>query len=510
VNPGKLTRERQMDVCMQCHLETSSPHAAAEIKAYDRDLLSYRPGQALGEYKIFFERAKPLQSGEFGNAHAAYGLRKSACYLQTQMTCLTCHNPHDVPHGDVAIQGYIATCNKCHAAVQHTVALPAKENCITCHMPKRRTQGAVHLILTDHYIQRNRPLGDLLAPLPEKPVEAGNTPVTFYYPSPSKPTALQQMYLAIAQVDDGDGVHGVTHLRELVEAQKPTPPEPYLEVARAYERKGDHSAAADWYEQALQHKPDLLPAFRELPKTLLAAGQVTRATDVLRQAISAYPEDDVLLTELANASLRQGKLDEAADALRRAMQVDPERADAHNLQGLLELRRNNQDAAEQAFREALRLQPNQPEAANNLGLLLTGKHQFAEAEYLYRRTLTQSPDYADAHHGLGLLKIMQGAVPAALPDLKAAAHLRPDSASFHSDYADALAAQGQVQPAAAEYAEVLRLQPNQTDAQLGLGMALLRQGRRLEAYPLLTKVAQGGDPNLAPIAAQALQSATTH
>ena len=37
------------------------------------------------------------------------------------------------------------------------------ENCLDCHMPKRRTDDAVHVIMTDHYIQRCRPARDLLA-----------------------------------------------------------------------------------------------------------------------------------------------------------------------------------------------------------------------------------------------------------------------------------------------------------------------------------------------------------
>jgi Flp pilus assembly protein TadD len=510
VNPAKLTRERQMDVCMQCHLETSNPHAAAEIKAYERDLFSYRPGESLAAYKIFFERiTEPTEEGS-QNAHAAYGLRKSACYLQTQMTCLTCHNPHDIPHGEEATKGYISTCEKCHAAVTHTVALSPKENCITCHMPKRRTQGAVHLILTDHYIQRRRPPGNLLAPLHEAEPRPSNAPVTFYYPDPKQPTASQLLYLAIAQVDDGDGVQGLQHLRELVEQQKTTAAEPYLELARAYDRRDKHTEAVYWYEQALQHKPKFLPATRELPTTLLASGQTVRAIEVLKQGIAAHPNDDVLLTELANASLREGLFDGAATALQQVLQIDPERADAYNLKGLLELRRNNQTAAEQSFREALRLQPNLIEASNNLASLLTGQHQFAEAKYLYQETLKRQPAYADAHHGLGLLLILQGSIPAALPELKAAAQLQPGSATLHGDYADALAAQGQVQLAAAEYTEVLRLHPGQTDAQLGLATALLRQGRRLEAYPLLLKVVQSGNPDFASMAAQMLQTGVAH
>jgi hypothetical protein len=34
VNPAKLNRDRQMEVCMQCHLETSSRHMPNELRAY--------------------------------------------------------------------------------------------------------------------------------------------------------------------------------------------------------------------------------------------------------------------------------------------------------------------------------------------------------------------------------------------------------------------------------------------------------------------------------------------
>jgi len=35
-------------------------------------------------------------------------------------------------------------------------------------MPKRRAEDAVHTVMTDHFIQRQKPSRDLLAPLPER------------------------------------------------------------------------------------------------------------------------------------------------------------------------------------------------------------------------------------------------------------------------------------------------------------------------------------------------------
>ena len=49
----RLGRERQLEVCMQCHLETTS-HEPNEQRAFDRPIFSYRPGQPMADYKLYF------------------------------------------------------------------------------------------------------------------------------------------------------------------------------------------------------------------------------------------------------------------------------------------------------------------------------------------------------------------------------------------------------------------------------------------------------------------------
>ncbi|HEY6391736.1 MAG TPA: hypothetical protein VIX89_10690 [Bryobacteraceae bacterium] len=55
VNPARLSSERQMEVCMQCHLETTSLHLPHSIRRYGREPFSYRPGEPLGDFTIFFD-----------------------------------------------------------------------------------------------------------------------------------------------------------------------------------------------------------------------------------------------------------------------------------------------------------------------------------------------------------------------------------------------------------------------------------------------------------------------
>ncbi len=54
VNPAKLEPKRQLEVCMQCHLEPTSGHLPSIIRKFDRGPFSYIPGQALEDFTRYF------------------------------------------------------------------------------------------------------------------------------------------------------------------------------------------------------------------------------------------------------------------------------------------------------------------------------------------------------------------------------------------------------------------------------------------------------------------------
>lgn len=69
-------------------------------------------------------------------------------------------------------------------------------------MPKRRTDDAVHVVMTDHFIQRHRPPGDLEAPLSEQDAANHTGEVVLYYPPDLPAGRDKDLYLAVAQVID--------------------------------------------------------------------------------------------------------------------------------------------------------------------------------------------------------------------------------------------------------------------------------------------------------------------
>ena len=480
VNPAHLSRERQLEVCMQCHLETSSSLMPNEIRRYNRDIDSYRPGEPIGDYKVFFDRAAG-EGDRFEIAHAGYRLRMSACFRSSEMTCLTCHDPHQSYRTSTSTAHYAAVCQNCHQTVVHKANLPAGTDCISCHMPQRRTDDVVHVVMTDHYIQRLKPDRDLLAPMAEVANEPqGRDQVVPYYPSPSTPNPENELYAATAEVKHGSAA-GIAQLENAIVRFSPSAPDFYFELGDGYAREGKSDEAIRWYKEALRKRPQFRSAIKQLAATLISKGEYARATEVLRQAVAAPPLDEALFTDLGNAYLRQQMLPQAQQALHRALEINPEQPEAKNLLGLVAVQKNDPSEAEVQFRGAIRSQPDFAEAHNNLGNVLAGAHNFPEAEYHFQRAIAIDPNYAEAHHSYALVLALSQSYDQAVAELREAIRLDPRNAQTHDDLGDILMAQGQSDGAAEQYRETIRLKPGLADAHCSLGNLLGTQEKLEQA-----------------------------
>jgi len=495
VNPARLGRERQLEVCMQCHLETSylEPN---EQRAFDRPVFSYRPGDPLADYKLYFlPDASNVTDDRFEIAHAAFRLRKSACFRNSQMTCLTCHDPHDIPHGPEATAHYVEACLSCHRGVKHTGSLPAASTCLTCHMPKRRTDDTVHVVMTDHFIQRTLPKRDLLAQRAEAPAPIrAIANVTLYYPE--KPPATPQAEIAMAEAQSKND-HGMERLQALLDRYQPDAPEIYLALAQEYESEGNETEDVHWSRLALQKRENFEPAIVELVHALFATHQDAEGTRTLEEGVAQYPQDDLLLSDLGNAYLRSGQTAQAAEVLERAVAANPERPEPHNLLGVIARDRGDWSTAERDFREALRCQPDDAKVNDNLGNLLFERGVYKEAAFYFERAIDADPTLAEAHHHFGRLLVVMDQVPRGVAELNEAARQSAGDFQIHEDLADILAATGHAGEAAAQYTRVLELKPNHPQAQLGLGITLLEQHRPAEALQHLEAAAQGPDAETA-------------
>src|SRR5450432_3092942 len=130
VNPAKLARQQDLDVCALCHSGVMRSTAPA---------FSFLPGDTLSH---FFELNSSHIDSVNLDVHAnQYGLlTASKCFrISGTMDCSTCHNTHVKENGDMGAYG--RKCMSCHQQVKHDFAPPSgysmEANCVNCHMPVR-------------------------------------------------------------------------------------------------------------------------------------------------------------------------------------------------------------------------------------------------------------------------------------------------------------------------------------------------------------------------------------
>jgi predicted CXXCH cytochrome family protein len=428
VKPGRLGPERAMEVCMQCHLETTSRALPNSLVRFGRGAFSYRPGEPLGEFILHFDRAE--RDDRFEIVSSAYRLRQSRCFLESKgkMGCTTCHNPHDVPRGEAARMAYAKACSTCHASIQ-LASHPPGADCAGCHMPRRRTEDVVHAVMTDHKIVRRPPAGDLLAARAEVNGLAYRGEVSLYYPA-AAPDA--EMYLAVAQVAQQSNLKGGIPRLEALRSKQPAV---LFALAQAYEAQGDLRLAEAGYREA-----GTQVSMRKLGELLQRQGRSGEALTALEKA--GAEAGTMYALGLVYRDL--GRSGEAISAMERAIALDGDFAEAYNSLGGMLIEKGERARAEAALREALRHQPDLAQAQSNLGQLLAAAGDYPQAEFHLLAALRWKPDAPAAWTALGEVQAVRGELGAAKKSYLQALRLRPLSDAALLGLGTAQAATGDV------------------------------------------------------------------
>lgn len=506
VNPARLTGERQMEVCMQCHLETTSFPLPDALVRFGRGPFSFRPGEALGEFKVFFDHAPGAgREGKFEIVSAAYRLRQAACFLKSggKMQCTTCHNPH----GGGERKKVNAACAGCHAA-KLAAGHFAKEDCAGCHMPQRRTEDVVHAVVTDHLIQREKPTGNLLAALAERHevgAKAYRGEVAPYYPRKMAQGGDDELLLAVAQVLQKSNLeNGIGRLKAAVEKRQPARGEYWLLLADALRGAGRLDEALPHFEEAVKRDPGFVAARLQWGAALRQAKRGEKALEVLKEALARNPDRAIGWYELGMAQLEGGDRAQAMAAFEKALSLDPDMADAHNTMGGIWLAMGDTAKAEAAAREAIRIQPAFADAQNNLGSVLSIKGELAEACFHFEAALRVEPRHVRGRYNYALALARMQRFDAARKQVEGVVNDDPAHAGARQVLGALLAGKGDTAGAIRQYREALRLQPDFGRAMVGLAPVLLSVGDVRGAVEILEKAAASADPGIRAQAAEML------
>ena len=516
VNPSRLSGERQMEICMTCHLEPTSFPLPNAIQRYERIPFSFKPGEPMGDFLLNFDHAPGAgREDKYEIVNSAYRLRRSACFLKSngKLLCTTCHNPHDIPRGETAARHYASVCRQCHAAALDAEVAngkhPAGWDCVECHMPKRRTEDVVHSAATDHMIPRRKPEGDLLAERAERHETAATAyhgPVALYYPETLPHTAENDLYLAVAQVKQGSNLaEGILQLTAAIEKYAPRRPEYYLELAEALENNGQLAKAVDMYRQAVRRDAKFAVGLQRLGSALRRSKQNAESAEVLKQAASIAPESALTWHELGLTLRAMGRNTEAIAAFGKAVGLNPDLPEAHNNLGILRIAGGEARQAGAAFREAIRIQPDYADAHGNLANLLSATGDLAGAREHFEIALKLRPEDGATRYNYAMTLGRLREFAAAQRELEVSLRTDPGLVDARLLLADLLVAKGQVKDGLPHYLEAVRLRPESGRAQLGLGTALAATGDVAGALPHLRKAAADSDLAVRDAAAQALR-----
>jgi tetratricopeptide (TPR) repeat protein len=499
VNPARLSNDLAMDVCTQCHLETTVRLLPNSIRRYDRGPFSFRPGEPFSNFQLSFDHAPGSgHQDKFEIVSSVYRLRQSKCFLESQgkLGCTTCHNPHDIQHGQAGAARYNQACQGCHAPQQLAArSHPASADCVSCHMPKRRAEDVVHAVMTDHRIER-RPRSNLLAEFPER-----HGPQWEYRGEVVPYGAQDDLYTAVAQVTHQRNLEaGIPRLQAALAKAHSARPEFYRELGDALQhaRRSQESAAA--YRTALEKQPDSAILWARLAMPLRTLGQSQEPLDALRKSLQLEPNQPEVWRHLGLLQSSLGDKPSALASLRQSLTLDPEAAETHSSLGAVLAETGQLPAAEAAFRAALRLRPAYPETHAHLAYLLANRGDLVSAVWHYD------------HAGDGALNQFSYAITLARLNRLPEARLRlerslaadPNQPASHELLGRFLEAAGKPAEAVTHYQQAIRLKPDFGLAHLNLGAVFGRQGNRAAAAAEFRLALADPDPQIRQTAANGL------
>jgi Tfp pilus assembly protein PilF len=400
VNPKRLSPSLRNDICFQCHMQPSV--ALFGVRRFDRADYSFRPGERLAGYLVqvdIREKGKE-QEDRFEINHHPYRLLQSRCYKESQgaLSCLTCHNPHrKVPEKERPAH-YRKACLQCHKVEQctretHGAGAAEPGDCVSCHMPQKRPQDVVKVVMTDHLIQRppaNKE--ELLAPLKE--TEPIITDIMLQDPDQAPPGALGELYRILAVLRAGGGAAVVKRMETLLAQTKPEEPVPYLDLAKGQLHTRQYAEAEKNLRAILAKTPTLTQAKEWLGVALAGLKQMKQAIETFQDSLKTSENRAEAEFNLGRLLLGTGRIQEAVDHFHRALEIRPILAPAWYFLGNALVKLGKPEEAVPVYKKALEILPTYTNAYLALGraLLKTGHRDEAVRYWRHGVKVADKPE----------------------------------------------------------------------------------------------------------------------
>lgn len=395
VNPSDLPRDLQMDLCQRCHLQ------GIAVLEEGKSFYDFKPGMRLNEVLNVFLPRYTDSHEQFIMASQADRLRLSKCYQLSEMTCLTCHNPHK----SIEVTGraqYNSACQSCHTQQPQRLckadeaAILAKANdCSGCHMPRSGSIDIPHVNITDHYIQPKPNvqipslaqdsrafLGlQMLTKTEPALLDMAKGYIALFDKYVAAPVMLDsaRYYLDRSTQSEKDKAKTLIHYHfanndyAAILALAPKSWPVFREdgwtayrIGEAYYQQGQFAEARTFFEAACAKMPYHLDFQEKLGVSLIQLGERSRAKEVLEWVLGENPKRAVALCNLGFVYVLEGAYEQGEKLYDLALALDPDYEQALLNKGAVRLLAGDKVAAKQLLERVLKINPEHAQARHIL------------------------------------------------------------------------------------------------------------------------------------------------
>lgn len=361
VNPRHLSRDESEAICAQCHLRGN-----ATVAVRGRKISDFRPSLQLSDFRVDYFAEDP--NGDMTVVGHVEQMWRSRCYQQTSdLTCITCHNPHQPLSESAQLAWQRGRCLSCHTEkacglneLERQTKQP-DDNCMACHMPRGRTD-IPHFAFTHHRIG----------------IHPETEPAAPSAPNPSRPSGKLQPSADLAHLSSADQ----TRLLGLAQFE--------------WADKQSHSAVRARFQQRAE--ADLRSTVNAgladtavhvaLARLAWERQDRSRAMELAERALRGVPEterDVNALFILGDSYLQSDRPDLALPLFQQLVRLRRVSVD-WSLLGYCQQRQGNLAAAWDAFRQANSIAPGAPELLEQL-VHLSQLRRDPTSEARYRQLL---------------------------------------------------------------------------------------------------------------------------
>ena len=229
-------------------------------------------------------------------------------------------------------------------------------------------------------------------------------------------------------------------------------------------RSGDLGTAEAALRRAIELRPSLGEAHRDLGAVLRRQGRLDEAIVELRRAAELLPDNAEIHFMLGQALKKAGKNDEAVQESllfqqRSKKAADRDLVNSYVAEGTKQLQAGQVEEAITKLQQALRLDPENASASYNYGLALLFQNKPEEAITRFQVALRSQPDNPEMLYFLARAELADNRPQDAAACFRKLMVMRPDDPYVHNGLGVALAKIQDLSNATTEFKNALRLAP---------------------------------------------------